>query len=481
MNFEDNIKGQHINSKSQTAINCMEITDNTINDKTRNDSAMYGHQVTLEEVLYSREVRSRKQAQLISSYMKGKSDVCLVCFTLNVAGNIKRSFLIDIAFQEGIGIIRKELGNPYYAEICTLKTGNEAYFVYPKTAGEIKNRCVKIEESFAVGRIFDIDVIDCNGSKVSRSAVRKCLICNRAGHECSRNQTHDYETVVADTNKILFEFVSDSLASKAVSALKKEVELTPKPGLVDSNNSGSHSDMDLSLMMRSAISLQQFFRRFIEIGINCGRQTEICAEEIKRAGIEAEQKMFEHTGGVNTHKGAIYIMGLLLVALGVLLSASHCEDDIFTLASKIAKEIKKINVKDEQTSMKRKKTHGESVKARFNIGGVSEEACSGFPTLKDILRFMQRTKNLHLALIYSISICDDTNVAYRGGIEGLRFTKLEAEKIIRWYEEGNVEQDELEAEILCFDENLINRSLSPGGSADLIAAAMFLDEISIRD
>ena len=223
--------------------------------------------------------------------------------------------------------------------------------------------------------------------------------------------------------------------------------LTPKPGLVDRRNTGAHDDMDLPLFRRSAAALEPYFCRFVSLGMAGASPAELQA-----LGREAEHAMLTATGGVNTHKGALYSFALLLSALGRSLTEGG---DPFHTAAAIAGALPPASG-----------THGSAVRAQ--CGGVRQEAISGFPTARHMRELLSRSGAL-AALTWSMSRLDDSTLVYRGGPEGLRYVQQAALALLALPE--NALAPALEA----LDDDLIARHLSPGGSADLLSLALFLD------
>ncbi|MGI6668987.1 MAG: citrate lyase holo-[acyl-carrier protein] synthase [Acetivibrionales bacterium] len=281
--------------------------------------------ITLNQMLDAREARSIRQKNLLDQYR-----LPLLCFTMNIAGEVKTSPLIKLAFEAGLEQVEACFKKAVYSEKHYCVTGPEAYVLLDFPAPYIKERCCGIEDATPVGRLYDLDVFDASGNKLSRGSPRTCIVCGRPAFACSRSREHGLDEICRKTNEILTNFAAEYLADTAVKALKEEACLTPKPGLVDMNNSGAHSDMDLELLCKSADSLRSYFVKAVKLGAGF----ENCMAELQSAGLEAENCMFTVTGGVNTHKGAIYGLGLLLAALGSCLSR---QDNLFLRASALAK------------------------------------------------------------------------------------------------------------------------------------------------
>ena len=128
--------------------------------------------ITLDEMLSARERRAEKQRALTEQFARP-----VVCFTMNIAGEVKRTPLIELAFLEGMHRIAAAMPPALFREVWRENTGCEAFFVFGADAGEMKRRAVAIEEADALARLFDIDVIGTDGEKLSRGAERRCIVC----------------------------------------------------------------------------------------------------------------------------------------------------------------------------------------------------------------------------------------------------------------------------------------------------------------
>ena len=402
--------------------------------------------ITLEQMLLARDRRASRQAALLSRYGRP-----VISFTMNIAGPVKDSPLIRYAFRSGL----RQLEALPCAQLCREAifepTGPEALLVYEtQDARLLKAFCIRLESEGEAGRLFDLDVLDANGEKLSRETGRTCLVCGGPVSICSRSRAHGLEAITARTRTILEAFAAETLGKMAENALLAEVHFTPKPGLVDEANNGAHRDMDVPLFERSAHALRPCFEEFVRLGLQGASPA-----ALQQAGVRAEQAMFAATGGVNTHKGAIYSGALLLHAAGRLLSGEE-ERSLCGLAAQTAAAI------PAPTG-----THGAAVRAQ--CGGIRTEAVSGYPTAQAVLRQLRQSGPLD-ALLLSMSRLDDSTLWHRGGSEGAQLVRSRAADILA------APASEREARTRRLDAELIERNLSPGGSADLLAMAFFLEK-----
>ena len=402
--------------------------------------------ITLEQMLLARDRRASRQAALLSRYGRP-----VISFTMNIAGPVKDSPLIRYAFRSGLRQLEALPCAQLCREVIFEPTGPEALLVYEtQDARLLKAFCIRLESEGEAGRLFDLDVLDANGEKLSRETGRTCLVCGGPVSVCSRSRAHGLEAITARTRAILEAFAAETLGEMAENALLAEVHFTPKPGLVDEANNGAHRDMDVPLFERSAHALRPCFEEFVRLGIQGASPA-----ALQQAGVRAEQAMFAATGGVNTHKGAIYSGALLLHAAGRLLSGEE-EGDLYELAAQTAAAI------PAPTG-----THGAAVRAQ--CGGIRTEAVSGYPTAQAVLRQLRQSGPLD-ALLLSMSRLDDSTLWHRGGAEGAQLVRSRAADILA------APASEREARTRRLDAELIERNLSPGGSADLLAMAFFLEK-----
>lgn len=439
--------------------------------------------VNLEELLEAREKRASKQKQLLFEYKK-----TLVVYTLNIAGPIKVFDLAVKTFYEGLFLIKKELMEKdiiiILEDIDENKTGYEAYLIVEDEASLVKKILLKIEDNYSLGRIFDIDVLDISGKKLSRlnyqEGYRKCLICDEPANLCRRNQTHSLSEIINKEIEIMSDYFYDKystqVANLAYNSLIAELHTTPKPGLVDLNNNGSHNDLNLNLFYKSATVLKPYFKKFVLFGIeNKDVELGILFDGLRKLGIKAEKTMFNSTDKVNTHKGAIFIFSIVLATLGWLFA----NEEEYS-RNKVVASIKKVTYKilnDFSNLNEREiKTNGENIYLKYNILGIRGESKEGFSIVFNLfLPIFIEQKRHHsfndsgvFTLLKIIENIDDTNIIKRSDFETLIKIKDIISKELR---NTNVDILELSNKM---DEYFIQRNLSAGGSADLLALTYFL-------
>ncbi|WP_392559201.1 triphosphoribosyl-dephospho-CoA synthase CitG [Orbus mooreae] len=270
-------------------------------------------------------------------------------------------------------------------------------------------------------------------------------------------------------------------AKAAQMALLKEVCLSPKPGLVDINNCGSHRDMDLNTFMRSISAISPWLDQFYLYGKSITVAGKFLPN-LRPLGIQCEQSMFKATNNVNTHKGGVFAFGLLLAAIGKL-----DNDQIALSYQAICDEVAKACqglVQQELETRNSATTVGEKLFKQHRLTGARGEAESGYLTVRNIslpiFKEMMITghdeeTSLLQAMLYLLAYNDDTNLVSRGGMAGLQYVQDAAKSIIAI---GGMIQQGGKQKLLELDQQLIKRNLSPGGTADLIAITWFLSQFN---
>ncbi|MDD7260528.1 MAG: triphosphoribosyl-dephospho-CoA synthase CitG [Candidatus Faecousia sp.] len=438
-------------------------------------------EVSLTEMLEAREKRAWQQRELLR---RGRT---MICFTMNIAGPIKNSPLIGSGYDLGKRLLLGQLDVAGVAvsdfEEVREKTGNECILLVDAEPLTVKAITAELEDHAPIGRLFDMDVLRPDGSKVERQELglpgRKCLLCGESAQVCARSRKHSVAELQAKTREILQEAVDEwdsrEAARLACQALLYEVAITPKPGLVDRENSGSHRDMDFFTFQASAAALQPYFAQCVRIGRQGGAPEETL-RALRLPGKLAEAEMRRATVGVNTHKGAIFSMGILCGALGRLDRESWGNPDrILDECAAMAKGIVSEDYRD--LTPETAKTAGQKLYLRYGITGVRGQAEAGFPAVREaglptLEAALAAGKNINeascAALLALLVHTADTNMIHRGGFDGMQQATLEVREILD--RENFPSRETLES----LDKRFIEKNLSPGGSADLLALTLFL-------
>jgi triphosphoribosyl-dephospho-CoA synthase len=268
--------------------------------------------------------------------------------------------------------------------------------------------------------------------------------------------------------------LAERLADLAVDALIDEADLSPKPALVDRRGNGAHRDLHLGLMHASALSLWPMFKTMAEAALDIGEVGLPLREALGRIGRDGEQAMLVTTNGVNTHRGAIWALGLLTAAAA--LEPQSCSPNAVTLnAAKLAL----LNDRHAPQPM----SHGAQVAQRYGARGAREEAQLGFPSvlqrgLPQLHKSRQQQageQNARLdALLAIMTDLADTCVLYRAGTAGLHAMQHGAQAVL---DAGGSATLAGRRHLHELDQQLLALNASPGGAADLLAACLFIDRL----
>ena len=249
------------------------------------------------------------------------------------------------------------------------------------------------------------------------------------------------------------------VADLAERALRLELDTTPKPGLVDRRDNGAHKDMDYALMSKSISALRPYLTR---LAVESAK--DIDPAKIKEIGIEAEKAMLKATGGVNTHKGALFCIGLSVAAASYLASTTGSVEaySFKELVSRAASEIPSA-----------RGTHGAEAKRSFKAVGALENARAAYPELfTDWLPYYLSLEGdpfrCHKTLLHIMTTLDDTNILHRRGAEGLAHAEAEAARLLEDFSESGLSS---------LNKDFIRENISPGGSADMLSLTIFIESI----
>lgn len=543
---------------------------------------MQEQEITLSEILIAREERVAIQNALL-----GKYKAPVISFTMNMAGPVKVTALSHRAFLWGCQQLRLGFLQNKIAVLAektrALPTGDEAYFAIDAPAGKVKALCVEIEEANRMGRLFDMDVIGLDGTKLERGVERPCIVCGKPGRDCASRRLHSVAALRETTEILLHDglVVTDHnrVPRLATQALLDEVSVTPKPGLVDRANSGAHKDMDFSSFQASASALAPYWESCFREGMrpayppkaeafhSCHSERvgdgspvpdsaapAITLEQgtdpstplrsakddrwetippietfsaLRPLGKSAERDMLAATGGVNTHKGAIFTLGVLCGAIGRLYEPEigfPGTEAILNEAAAMTRE-----TLEAELPAARWNTAGEALYKQYGTRGIRGEVADGLPAVWEIslpvfkkllAEGLDRNHAAAVTLLHLIANVEDTNLLHRGGKEGaawakkaaaaliapaghsegvgdgfpvpesappaanlvkgtdsstpLRFAQNDRQETLMHHADGRVPSLQEIAEL---DRKFIERNLSPGGCADLLAVTLFLERL----
>ncbi|MES2185350.1 MAG: triphosphoribosyl-dephospho-CoA synthase [Pseudomonadota bacterium] len=262
----------------------------------------------------------------------------------------------------------------------------------------------------------------------------------------------------------------------ATASLYDELALAPKPGLVSFVDSGSHRDMDARTFMRSLFALRHYFVQMAVLG-----HGHAVFPVLQACGIAAEARMLAATGGINTHRGAVFTLGLLCAAAGAALRDGQA------LAPDVLRHtlLRRWGVALAVRATVASGLPGGIAAARHGLHGAAHEAAQGFPVLFGTV-VPALVEGLHSgtapetarldALFHAMAVLDDTNLAHRGGLEALRYVQGAARGFL---DGGGAAGPGGRAAAWALHHDFVARRLSPGGAADMLAAACWVQRVRV--
>ena len=264
------------------------------------------------------------------------------------------------------------------------------------------------------------------------------------------------------------------IAAVAKASLLAELHTWPKPGLVSHIDSGSHADMDASSFEASAEAIAPYFTALAAAG---ARQAAMPA--LREIGLRAESAMLAATRGANTHRGAIFGLGLLCAAAG----AAGAQEPAHALANIVRVRWSRSILRGPIPL----RSHGTEAWRRFGAGGARAQAAAGFPHVLEVALPALRLARSEVpndpeawrvqAFFALLETVEDTNLLFRGGAAGLRFAQQAAGNFLA---QGGITQPFWRERAASVHHDFVARRLSPGGCADLLAMALFLDALEPR-
>ena len=446
--------------------------------------------VTVADMLDARDRRAERQKRFL------ETSPVLICLTMNIPGPIKASTEILAAFREGVRRVQSAVGaRPILYEAFT---GPEAYVPLNADAEAVKREMCRIEDEEPLGRLFDLDVLTGNGEKHGRSALgfspRSCLLCGKPAFACARSRAHSVSELSGEVSRRIDEWrratLPERISEAAVRALIREAETTPKPGLVDRRNNGSHPDMSLEMLFRSARSLKPYFRECARAGMKLEEADAF--PTLRALGMEAEKTMLNATGGVNAHKGAIFSLGLLAASAAACLRSFEADaEKICARAGRMAAP----HMEAHFHSLRAETAYsfGDRLFLATGLRGARGEAADGFPSVlrialpaldaeemgnpaevvgnsvtadgNSVMPDAEELSGAYALLRLAVEM-DDTTLIRRGGLSRAEAAKREIRALL----DSGLTREKVET----LDDQFIRENLTLGGCADLLACAYFL-------
>lgn len=270
----------------------------------------------------------------------------------------------------------------------------------------------------------------------------------------------------------------EHIATLAVRSILREAAISPKPGLVDRFDSGAHSDMDFFTFIDSAVSLHRYFREVTYAAMTFKGEPRDLLPALRPAGIAAESDMMRATGGVNTHRGIIFSLGLAAAAAGHIHASGESSDEaalLDTCAEIASPAVKELGVAP-------KETHGEAAYRACGLTGVRGEAAAGYPSVRlyglpAYRRALREGCSVNDAGVFTLLSLmrhvGDTNIVFRAGAD----TLMSVQDTVEGFLNGNPRRDDVTAFASRLNEDFVAAGISPGGCADLLALTLMLHDL----
>jgi len=443
----------------------------------------------LSKILFAKEARREIRKKLAANQF------ATISISLNIAGYPKNNSItqcfFDLILEDfKIFILANRINITINKKFEILDEAGNFYIqeVTDKTIDliQLKLKTEEFEHNHKVGRLIDIDVFDKTGFPVSSNKIKKCLLCEKSAIVCMRENTHSYMDLRKFSSENMQFYINTrqkkdllhTIYETATKAILYEISVTPKPGLVDFEDSGAHTDMNYFTFLNSSATISPFWLEIGELAFNYMGDLTKALPEIRKIGIRAENNMFYATNNTNTHKGLIFIMGLSVFASVYSLHKNNYIFDSSLFRSTL--QIITKNIIENELKLLNKKTnsHGEKTYQKFGMKGAGAryQAQMGFPVIfEKIIPFLNQRININIyqnkeelneilkkALLLLIANVNDSNVLYRNSDEAENLKTM-----ANLTYQGKVDYTKLC--LFCKEKNI-----SPGGSADLLALSLFL-------
>jgi holo-ACP synthase / triphosphoribosyl-dephospho-CoA synthase len=330
-----------------------------------------------------------------------------------------------------------------------------------------KKMLVDIEETHELGRLIDLDLYMDATYSISRVNLsltsRRCFMCEEDARICSRNQTHETYELLEFIHQKVIHYLKNLVVTQAKFAMEQELNLEHKFGLVTPSSSGSHPDMNYTLMQKAMHAILPFFGILFEKAYQAHDLDELF-QSSRIIGMIAEEKMKEETNGINCYKGLIFILGLAIVALGYTLAEGQEFNDLFKKVAYMTRDLK-------QELGHSKQTFGELAFQLYGILGARGEAMKGLPSVQIALKSIESKKALTTSdlrrLLKDIFLNTEDTVMLKRSKNPEFF-----EQIQRTFRDHplKTERDAINLTTFC-----TTHQLSLGGSADLLVTTLFLN------
>lgn len=393
---------------------------------------------------------------------------CVVSIKANIVGNDKNikeaKLLINYFFSQvtkTFDVNNYEYHDSFDGAYYILELNNADFL-------EVKKGMISLEMSL-LGRFIDLDVFSNRSYSISRSELgferRRCIVCGDDYGTCLGLRKHSVDEVLSVTKGLIRKELVQLLTNYTVEAMQEEVSADPKLGLVTRHSNGAHTDMNIDTFTSSIEALKPYITEYLIEGFDISDNT---FGRLRKIGLDAEKAMFTATKGINTHKGAVFLLGFLLPTFMDILinnkSISEASDSVKILAKDILRDF-------ENLEHKATLTYGEKLYLEYGITGVRGVVFDG---LQILFKNLNELKELEIysgdeyvirILLLFMKELDDTTLLHRHPIEVLFEVKEQASKLYNNFDIVEVNK---------VTKEYIERRISPGGAADLTILSLFV-------
>lgn len=454
---------------------------------------MINPQITLEDILAGKEARYARQTAFREKY-----GTALVSITINMPGPVKDMPILRRLRDYAVQAVRRRL-SVIGEEQVNVVTGPEALLAVKDAGRFIKEITVEIEEQHPFARLLDIDVFDVLGHLLSRQEQgqsRGCFVCGGETVMCMREQKHTQAGLQLAVEKMLNEFrayetrlvspVAEKLGALAVEAMLYEVTCTPAPGLVDRINSGAHYDMDFYSFMASSAALVMPMARCAQAGIVHESSIESLLPVLRIIGLEGEKAMLAATGGVNTQKGLVFLLGIMAGVAGWLSGQKIpvTGKNVMQSAGQMVTGIVEKELMSAAAKPTEILTAGEKLYIKYGITGIRGELAEGLPSVRNqalpaLRQGLGEGLSINDALVQTLLILmtcvDDTTVMHRHDPDKMRiWVRQQVQDVLAV---GGMKTAAGKKKCEDLDVQFIDHNVSTGGVADLLAVTWFLHRL----
>jgi triphosphoribosyl-dephospho-CoA synthase len=413
--------------------------------------------------------RDARQAALERALRQGCATTVLL--SLNIPGAQKMPPGAPALFRWALSAVHDEYPQSVVLENGVDALGGYAILGLAQPPLAVKTWCIGVETRLPAARLIDLDVYTPDGAQIGRQSLglpaRACLLCQEDAVECMRRQRHLPQEVVSQAEAHLAPWrIADleTWAAALVAGATRELYLTPKPGLVDRADCGSHPDLTLAIMEQSIALVADYLAAMVRSLVS--GEPFACQQ---RLGLEAERTLFRELG-TNTHKGYVFLSGMLLIARWHAPSS-----DVAALRATLGEQAAAFFRTGGAEA-----THGQRAREKYNAsdkaGGVVDEAIRGYPAVfSDALPAFRRAIGQGLSeeaasfamLARLMQTVDDTTTLHRGGAQALARLKRDGRELQTLIERGG----DYPAYLVALNADYIGDNITLGGVADMLGLA----------